>query len=38
MTLNGRMGRRSINARIGKGGRNLSVSTISGDVRLRAIK
>ncbi len=38
MTLNGRMGRRNINARIGKGGRELSISTVSGDVRLRALK
>jgi Toastrack DUF4097 len=38
LTLNGRMGRRNINARIGKGGRDLSVSTVSGDVRLRALK
>ena len=38
MTLSGRMGRRGINARIGSGGRNFHVSTISGDVRLRAIK
>ena len=38
MTLNGRMGRRSINARIGKGGRDFTVSTVSGDVRLRAVK
>ena len=38
LTLNGRMGRRNINARIGKGGRELSVSTVSGDVRLRALK
>ncbi len=38
LTLSGRMGRRSINARIGKGGRDLSISTVSGDVRLRARK
>ncbi len=38
LTLNGRMGRRNINARIGKGGREFSVSTVSGDVRLRALK
>ncbi len=38
LTLSGRMGRRHINARIGKGGRTLSVSTVSGDVRLRRIK
>ncbi len=38
MTLNGRMSRRRIEARIGKGGRDLNVSTVSGDVRLRAAK
>jgi DUF4097 and DUF4098 domain-containing protein YvlB len=38
LTLNGRMGRRRIEARIGKGGRDFSVSTVSGDVRLRAAK
>ncbi|MGH7669091.1 MAG: DUF4097 family beta strand repeat-containing protein, partial [Gemmatimonadaceae bacterium] len=38
LTLNGRMGRRNINARIGKGGREFSVSTVSGDIRLRALK
>lgn len=38
LTLNGRMGRRNIEGRIGKGGRELSVSTVSGDVRLRAVK
>jgi len=38
LTLSGRMGRRSINARIGKGGRSFTVSTVSGDVRLRALK
>lgn len=38
MTLNGRMNRRRIEARIGKGGRDLSVTTVSGDVRLRAAK
>lgn len=38
MTLNGRMNRRRIEARIGKGGRDLSISTVSGDVRLRAAK
>lgn len=35
MTLNGRASRRRIEARIGQGGRELSVSTVSGDVRLR---
>lgn len=38
LTLNGRTGRRSIHATIGKGGREFSVSTVSGDVRLRAVK
>lgn len=38
LTLNGRMGRRSIHASIGKGGRELSVSTVSGSVRLRSVK
>lgn len=38
LTLSGRMGRRHISARIGKGGRTLSVSTVSGDVRLRSAK
>jgi len=36
MTLNGRMGRGRIEARIGQGGRDLEVRTVSGDVRLRA--
>lgn len=36
MTLNGRMDRRRMQARIGRGGRALDVSTVSGDVRLRA--
>lgn len=36
MTMNnGRMSRRSINARIGNGGRRLDLNTVSGDVRLR---
>ena len=38
LTLSGRMGRRSINARIGQGGRSFTVSTVSGDVRLHALK
>jgi Toastrack DUF4097 len=38
LTLSGRMGRRSLDAQIGKGGRRLSVSTVSGDVRLRRSK
>lgn len=32
---NGRMSRRSMNARIGSGGRRLDVSTVSGDLKLR---
>jgi len=35
LTLNGRMNRRSIEARIGNGGRHLDIGTVSGDVRLR---
>ena len=38
MTLNGQMNRRSVDARIGNGGRNLDVTTVSGNVRLRAVK
>ena len=38
LTLNGRMSRHSLEARIGKGGRELEVTTVSGDVRLRAVK
>jgi hypothetical protein len=38
LTLNGRMNRHSLEARIGKGGRDLEVHTVSGDVRLRAAK
>ena len=38
LTLSGRMNRGRIEARIGKGGRDLSVTTVSGNVRLRAIK
>lgn len=38
LTLGGRMGRRNLSATIGKGGRRFSVSTVSGDVRLRMIK
>ena len=38
MTLSGRMARRRVEARIGKGGRDLDVSTVSGDVRLRMAK
>jgi len=36
LTLNGRMSRRRIEAKIGSGGRDLEVSTVSGDVRLKA--
>jgi hypothetical protein len=32
------MGRRKIEARIGNGGRNLDIGTVSGDVRLRAAR
>ena len=38
LTLNGRMSRHSLEARIGKGGRQLEVTTVSGDVRLRAAR
>ena len=38
LTLNGRMSRHSLEARIGKGGRDLEVRTVSGDVRLRQSK
>jgi hypothetical protein len=38
LTLNGRMNRHSLEARIGKGGRELEVTTVSGDVRLRAAR
>jgi DUF4097 and DUF4098 domain-containing protein YvlB len=38
LTLNGRMNRHSLEARIGKGGRLLEVHTVSGDVRLRTIR
>jgi hypothetical protein len=36
MTLQGGMSRRSLNGRIGRGGRELKLTTVSGDVRLRA--
>ena len=36
ITIRGRMERRDVHARIGKGGRRLEVSTVSGDVRLNA--
>jgi hypothetical protein len=35
MTLGGRMSRRRIEARIGRGGRALTLTTVSGDVRLK---
>jgi DUF4097 and DUF4098 domain-containing protein YvlB len=38
LTLNGRMNRHSLEARIGKGGRELEVTTVSGDVRLRSTR
>lgn len=38
MTLGGRMSRRRIEARIGSGGRDLNIATVSGDVRLAVIK
>lgn len=38
LTLNGRMNRHSLEARIGKGGRELEVTTVSGDVRLRSAR
>lgn len=36
LTLHGPMSRRSLNGRIGRGGRELYLTTVSGDVRLRA--
>lgn len=38
LVLNGRVNRRSFEARIGKGGRELELRTVSGDVRLREVK
>lgn len=38
LTLGGRTSRRRIEARIGHGGRELDVTTVSGDVRLRAVR
>jgi len=35
LTLDGRMSRRNVRARIGAGGRRLDIQTVSGDVRLR---
>jgi putative adhesin len=36
LTLQGPLSRRSLNGRIGRGGRELYLTTVSGDVRLRA--
>ncbi|HKW09366.1 MAG TPA: DUF4097 family beta strand repeat-containing protein [Gemmatimonadaceae bacterium] len=38
LTLGGRTSRRRIEARIGRGGRDLDVTTVSGDVRLRMVR
>ncbi|MGH7637696.1 MAG: DUF4097 family beta strand repeat-containing protein [Gemmatimonadaceae bacterium] len=38
VTLNGRVRRSSLEARIGQGGRDLDVTTVSGDVTLRAVR
>ena len=38
LTLNGRVSRNSLSARIGKGGRELRVTTVSGDVTLRSAR
>lgn len=38
LVLSGRMSRNSLEARIGKGGRELEVRTVSGNVRLRTAK
>lgn len=38
LTLNGRVSRSSLEARIGRGGRELEVRTVSGNVRLRSTK
>lgn len=38
LTLSGRMSRSRLEARIGNGGRELEVHTVSGDVRLRAAR
>jgi hypothetical protein len=38
LTLNGRLSRNTIQARIGKGGRELDVHTVSGDVRLKTAR
>lgn len=38
MQLEGQMGRRRIQARIGRGGRQLDIITVSGDVRLKSAR
>ena len=38
MTLGGRTSRRRLEAKIGRGGRDLDVTTVSGDVRIRMAK
>jgi len=38
LTLSGRMSRSRLEGRIGKGGREIQISTVSGNVRLRATK
>jgi hypothetical protein len=38
LTLNGRMDRHALEARIGKGGREIEVATVSGDVKLRSTR
>lgn len=38
ITLNGRMRRSSLEARIGQGGRDLEITTVSGDVTLRTAR
>lgn len=38
VTLNGRMRRSGLDARIGQGGRDLLVTTVSGDVTLRTVR
>lgn len=38
LTIGGRMSRRKIEARIGQGGRELDVTTVSGDVRLKTAR
>lgn len=38
MQLGGRMSRRHLEARIGRGGRRLDIKTVSGDVRLKSVR